>query len=124
MQNQLQITLQDVAPSAALDKRIRDKVTKLERIFPRLTACRVTISAPHRHQLRRRLFTVRLNVIFPGGEVVVTRDNHEDVYVVLRDAFVAARRELETRVHRNDRTAGSGSVSPTEPSLVTSGELS
>ena len=38
MQNQLQITLQDVAPSAALDKRIRDKAGKLEKLFPRLMA--------------------------------------------------------------------------------------
>ena len=102
MQSQLQITLQDVLPSAALDKRIRDKASKLEKLFPRLTACRVVISAPHHHQLRR-LFNVRLNIAVPGGEVVVTRNNHEDVYVLLRDAFVAARRELETVARRHDR---------------------
>jgi ribosome-associated translation inhibitor RaiA len=123
MQNQLQITLQDVSPSAALDKRIRDKASKLEKIFPRLTACRVVISAPHHHQVRRRLYTVRLNIIIPGGEIVVTRNNHEDVYVVLRDAFVAARRELETHLQRHDRNAKRGSMSAAEPSLVTSGEI-
>lgn len=103
MQNPLQITLQDVPPSAALDKRIRDKASKLETLFPRLTSCRVVISAPHHHQLRRRLFTVRLNIGIPGGEVVVTRNNHEDIYVVLRDAFVAARRELQEHAQRHAR---------------------
>ena len=95
MRCELQITLDDMPHSEALDTRIREKVAKLEQIHPRLIACRVVVSAPHCHQQRRRLFTVRLNVMLPGGEVVVTRNNHEDVYVVLRDAFVAARRELE-----------------------------
>ena len=122
MQNQLQITLQDVSPSAALDKRIREKADQLEKMFPRMTACRVTISAPHHHQLHRRLFTVRLNIVIPGGEVVVTRNNHEDVYVVLRDAFLTARRELEGQVHRHDRNREPGAVSPAEPHLAALGD--
>ena len=41
----------------------------------------------------------------PGGSVIVSRDRsadqaHEDVYVSLRDAFKAARRQLEDRVRR------------------------
>lgn len=102
MQSQLQITLHDVPHSAALDERIREKVDKLETLFPRVTACRVVISAPHHHQQRRQ-FSVRLNITLPGNEVVVTRDDHEDVYVLLRDAFLAARRELETVTRRHDR---------------------
>ena len=78
--------------SAAFDTRIREKVAKLERICPRLAACRVAVTVPHRREQYRRLFTVRLNIMFPHGEVVVTRDNHEDVNVLLRDAFVAVRR--------------------------------
>lgn len=102
MQNELQITIDDMPHSAALDERIREKVGKLEKICPRLTSCRVVVAAPHHHQLHRKQFTVRLNILFPGGEVVVTRNNHEDVYVILRDAFVAARRELEKATHRHD----------------------
>jgi ribosome-associated translation inhibitor RaiA len=103
MQSLVQITLQDVPHSAALDARIREKVRKLEKLFPRVAACRVVISAPHHHQLHRRLFTVRLNIEIPGSEVVVTRNNHEDVYVLLRDAFVTAKRELESVMRRHDR---------------------
>ena len=106
MQNDLQITLCDMPHSATLDARIRDKVAKLEKICPRLTACRVVVAAPHHHQQHRTLFTVRLNIMFPGGEVVVTRNNHEDVYVLLRDAFVAARRELVKSMNRRDQGTG------------------
>jgi ribosome-associated translation inhibitor RaiA len=122
MLNQLQITLQDVTPSAALDKRIRDKASKLAKLFPRLMATRVVVSAPHHHQLRRRLFTVRLNILIPGGEVVVTRNNHEDVYVVLRDAFLAARRELEAHAHRHVRVAKRGAAPLEASSLMTTGD--
>jgi putative sigma-54 modulation protein len=102
MQSALQITSDDMPHSAAFDARIREKVVKLEQICPRLTACRVVVTASHRREQHRRLFTVRLNIMFPGGEVVVTRDNHEDVNVLLRDAFVAVRRELEEYARRHN----------------------
>ena len=95
MQTQLKITLQDLPYSDALDGRIREKVAKLEKMFPRLTGCHVIVSEPHRHHLNPRLFAVKINIAYPGGEVVVTRDDREDVYVSLRDAFAAAERELE-----------------------------
>jgi len=106
MQSALQITSDDMPHSAAFDARIREKVVKLEQICPRLTACRVVVTAPHRREQHRKLFTVRLNITFPGGEVVVTRDNHEDVNVLLRDAFVAVRRELEGYARRHNGAAG------------------
>lgn len=105
MQSALQITSDDMPRSAAFDARIRQKVVKLEQICPRLTACRVVVTAPHRREQHRTLFTVRLNIMFPVGEVVVTRDNHEDVNVLLRDAFVAVRRELDRCAWRNGGVA-------------------
>jgi ribosomal subunit interface protein len=104
MQTQLKITLQDLPYSDALDARIREKVAKLEKAFPRLTGCHVVVSEPHRHKQNPRLFAVRANIAFPGGEVVVTRDDHEDVYVSLRDVFAAAERDLEKSLgHRHAR---------------------
>jgi ribosomal subunit interface protein len=100
MQTQLKITLQELPYSDALDARIREKVAKLEKAFPRLTGCHVVVSEPHRHKQNPRSFAVRINIAFPGGEVVVTRDDRDDVYVLLRDAFAAAERELEKSLGR------------------------
>src|SRR4030067_658036 len=36
----------------------------------------------------------------PGSELVVKREPHEDLYVAIRDAFDAARRQLEEHVRR------------------------
>ncbi len=100
MQSELQITVDGMPHSEALDNRIREEAARLERKFPRLTSCRVVVSAPHHHHQQGEMFAVRLNAAFPGGEAVVGHHQHEDVYVALRDAFVAARRELEKSLQR------------------------
>lgn len=81
------------------------QIARLESLSARITGCKVVISQPHRHHRDGRLVSVRVEVIVPGGEVVVSRDHHldhahEDVRVALRDAFRAARRRLEDHVRR------------------------
>jgi cold shock CspA family protein len=41
---------------------------------------------------------VSIDLRVPGKEIVANRDHHEDVYVALRDAFDAAKRQLEETV--------------------------
>ena len=106
MQSALHITSDEGLNSPAFKARIREKVVKLEQVCPRLSACRVLLTAPQRNPQQRRMFTVRLNIKFPRGEVVVTRDNHEDLGVLLRDAFVAVRRELDRCAWRDDAVNG------------------
>jgi ribosome-associated translation inhibitor RaiA len=106
MQSALQITGDDMPQSVALDARIREKVVKLEKVCPRLAACRVAVSAQPRRAHDRRLFTVQLSITYPGGEIVVTRNHHEDLMVVLRDAFIAGRRALDNCVSRNGGGTG------------------
>ncbi len=95
MQTELQITVRDMDHSPALDQRIREKVQKLERVYSPLMGCRVVAEAPHRHKHQGKHFSVRLDITVPGREIVVNNDHHEDIYVALRDAFDAAKRQLE-----------------------------
>jgi ribosomal subunit interface protein len=95
MQIALQITVRDMEHSEALDQHIRDKVAKLERICPRLMACRVVAEQQDRHKQQGSQFSVRLDLTLPGKEIVVNRQHAEDAYVALRDAFDAAKRQLE-----------------------------
>ena len=89
-----EITLRGMSQSDALETRIRDKVRKLSKLFPALTGCRVVAEVPnHRHQQGNQ-FLVRLDITLPGREVIVNRDHHEDIYVAVREAFRAARRQL------------------------------
>jgi hypothetical protein len=69
----------------------------------------VTVEAPHKNHRQGNLYTVRVDLRFPGGEALANRapsedHAHEDVYVALRDAFKAARRQLQDRqrIRRGD----------------------
>ena len=95
MKLQLQITTRDVPHSEALEGHIRQKAEKLETFYPHIMGCRVVVEVPHKHKHQGRVFNVRLDITVPGKELVVNREPHEDVYVALRDAFAAAKRQLE-----------------------------
>ena len=95
MQVPLQITMHQMERSPALDLRIRDSAAKLERLYPRITRCRVAVEQVELHQQQGRHFGVRVEVRAPGHkDVVSSLQHHEDVYVALRDAFDAVRRKL------------------------------
>jgi ribosomal subunit interface protein len=98
MQVPLQITVRDMPHSDALDARIRDKASKLEGFYPDITSCRVTIEELRKHHQQGRHFQVSIDVRVPGRELVANRAHHEDVYVALRDAFDAVRRQLEEEI--------------------------
>jgi cold shock CspA family protein/ribosome-associated translation inhibitor RaiA len=105
----LEVVFHNVARSPAVEEAVREHSTKLEQIEPNVTSCRVTIEAPHKSHQQGNLFSVRIDLRYPGGETLASRapgahHAHEDVYVALRDAFKAARRQLQdhVRVRRGD----------------------
>lgn len=105
MEIPLQITLHGMPRSDALDARIREKVTALERFSPRITSCRVVVQSLGKHQHQGRQFQVEVDVRVPGhAEMIASRHHHEDVYVALRDAFDAMTRQVEdaAREQRGD----------------------
>lgn len=105
MQFPVQITFRHATPTAAIEADIRDKIDKLAKSYERITSCHVTIEEPHHHQQRGRLYSVHIIVTVPKAEIVVshsTENNlaHEDVYVAIRDAFDAAKRQLQEHFDR------------------------
>lgn len=104
MQIPLQITVRDMAPSEALETHIREKAKKLDEFFDHVISCRVVVEMPHKHQNQGKEYNVRINLGVPGREIVVNRDRDTDVYVALRDAFDAAKRQMEdyVRLMRGD----------------------
>lgn len=106
----LQITFRDMEPSAAVEANIREKAKKLDQFSDRIMSCRVMVEIPHGHHHKGRLYQVRIDLTVPEGELLVTQGHHhkdhshEDVYVAIRDAFDAMRRQLEnyTRKRRGN----------------------
>jgi ribosomal subunit interface protein len=113
----VQITFRGMDTSPAVEARIREKVKKLETFHERITSCRVVVEAPHRRHQKGRLYLVSVDVTVPGGELVVNtgkrfNHSHEDVYVALRDAFNAMRRQLEDHARESRGRVKSHDVPP------------
>ena len=104
MEIPLQISLHGIAASEVLYTAIRDKANKLERYYPRIASCRVVLELAGRHQRKGRQYVARIDLKVPGHEIAVTHEHDEDVQIALRDAFDAARRQLEdyARTQRGD----------------------
>jgi ribosomal subunit interface protein len=95
MYTPLQISLRGIAPTDKLVKGIRDKAQKLEHFYDRITGCRVALTLDARHQHQGKQFSVHVGVKVPGGTIEATREHDQNIHVALRDAFDAARRQLE-----------------------------
>ena len=100
MQIPLKITFRNMDRSDAVEAKIRERAEKLDRFADNIMSCRVVIEAPRKHKNKGGLFHVSIDITLPGEEIVVSRDPgknhaHEDAYVAIRDAFDAARRQLE-----------------------------
>jgi len=99
MELPLKISFRGLDPSEAIETSVRKHAERLDR-FGTVMGCRVMIEAQHRHHHKGHLYHVRIDLTVPRREIVVSRDPadhqaHEDVYVAIRDAFDAARRQLE-----------------------------
>jgi ribosome-associated translation inhibitor RaiA len=102
----LQITFRDLPSSAAVEAQIRERAEHLERVFDRLTACRVIVEGRHRPQRAGRVAHLCIELILPGkvitigGGAAAEFEAHDDVFVAVRAAFDAARRRLDRHAQR------------------------
>ena len=109
----LEIVFRNVNRTPEVEDRIRTKAGKLDRMFDRITGCRVVVESPHKHHAKGNTYHVSVEVKVPAETIVVTRDpqnhNHDDLGIALRDAFSAAQRQLRAYSRkRNASTSHSG----------------
>jgi ribosome-associated translation inhibitor RaiA len=106
MQVPLQITFEEIGHSDAIEARLREEADKLEQFYDRIISARVVVARPqHRHH-KGDAYHIRIHLTLPdAADIAVSRDPavtgaHEDVYVTIRDAFKAARRQLQDVVRK------------------------
>lgn len=95
----LQITIRNMGHSEAIEQKVREKANRLNKFSHQIIACNVVIELTTRHKHQGKLHNVRINLAVPGKELVANRNEQEDLYVALRDAFDDMVRQLEKRVH-------------------------
>lgn len=119
----LQISFRNLKPSEAVEARIREEVAKLETFSQKIMHCRVVVELPNKHRRKGEIYRVRIDLTVPGEEIVVRHEPsleaslrrvdagkrsksaeahaaHKDLYVVIRDAFKEARRQLQDYARR------------------------
>jgi ribosome-associated translation inhibitor RaiA/cold shock CspA family protein len=97
----LEIAFHNVAQSDAIERRIRERVARMQRYFGHVNSCRVVFEVPHRSTANALGYHVRIETRVPDKELVVSRDPgergaHFDPYIAVRDAFDAMDRQLES----------------------------
>jgi ribosomal subunit interface protein len=105
MQLPLQVVFRNMAASEAIEAAVRERAATLGRYSGDIMSCRVLVELHHRHHHQGNLYHVRVDLKVPEAELVASREPgghhaHEDVYVAIRDAFDAVRRQLEDYVRR------------------------
>jgi ribosome-associated translation inhibitor RaiA/cold shock CspA family protein len=96
----LQITFRHTDPSPALEARIRELAARLDRFSAHIVRCHVILEPSPHHQHRGALYDFRIDITLADEQIAIRHAHpedhaHEDPYVALRDAFLAARRKLE-----------------------------
>ena len=109
MQVPLEINWRGIDNSPAVEEEVRKRVDKLAQFFDPILSCRVVVEKPQGQHHKGDLFHVSINLKVPDKEIVTNRSpavdhSHEDIYVCIRDAFDAARRQLQdyARIRRGD----------------------
>ncbi len=88
-----------------MDARIAEHASKLNTLHPKITSCQVVVDEVDRHKSKGNQFEVHVVLHVPGrGEVVATRQSHEDPYLAVNEAFDAVTRELnkELEIQRGE----------------------
>lgn len=97
----LQISFEHIDHSDAIERRVNEEAAKLEQFYDRITSMRVVVARPQRRKRKGDTYQIRIHVEVPGAsDIAISREPeatgaHEDVYVTIRDAFMAARRQLQ-----------------------------
>lgn len=130
----IEIAFQHIEPSSSIEEEIRGKVAKLERLYDRITSCRVRINRPARNARDTLPPVVHIEMGIPGGKDLIVSHEPErlqrryqtpDIRNAINDAFAIAERQLldlknqRTRrtkqMHHDDENQFLGQVTELEP---------
>ncbi|HEX3652884.1 MAG TPA: HPF/RaiA family ribosome-associated protein [Rhizomicrobium sp.] len=98
----LEIAFHGMNPSDEVESLIAEHVNRLERFYPHLVGCRVSVEIPHKQHRHGNLPGVHIIIRVPGHEIAISREPHKaklrriapNVHTAITDAFRAAEKRL------------------------------
>jgi cold shock CspA family protein len=108
----LEIVFHNLAPSTKVEALIRGHVGRLEKLYPHLIGCRVSVEMLHKQHRTGNVPEVHIAIRVPGKEIAISREPQKaklrhaepNVHTSIKDAFRAAEKRLKDfkRVQRGD----------------------
>ena len=101
MDTPVEVHFHGIEKSEAVEARVREKVSKLEKHFGRMTRCRVVLEVPHRSPAKPKVYQIKIEIGVPRRQpIVVSHERegshaNEELLLALRDAFEAALRKID-----------------------------
>ena len=102
----VEVHFHGIEKSQAIEQRVRQKAAKLEKVFGRMTSCRVGIEASQRTPLKPKVLLVKIEIGVPRRSPIVIsherKGSHtgEELMLAIRDAFGAAERKVDGAADR------------------------
>jgi len=94
MQVPLEISTRRIDLSPDLEADLRRRADRLDRLYDRMTSCRIAVERPSFHHNEGGPYRVRIDITVPGSELVADKQA-EDLSMAIRDAFQAAERQVD-----------------------------
>lgn len=99
----LEIAFHNLEPSAEIEALIRGHVDRLEKLYPHLVGCRVSVEMLHKQHRNGNVPEVHIAIRVPGREIAISREPHKakerraapNVHTSVKDAFRAAEQRLK-----------------------------
>ena len=99
----LEVAFHNLEPSAEIEALIREHVGRLEKLYPHLVGCRVSVEMLHKQHRSGNVPEVHIAIRVPGREIAISRGPHRakqrraapNVHSSLKDAFRAAEQRLK-----------------------------
>lgn len=97
----IQITIRDIKgeESTALEDTIRRKAEKLTQFYQHIQNCHVVVELPQKRKRQGKIYSVHIDLDVPDKELVVDRKEDQDVYIAVRNAFNAMKRQIDDYAH-------------------------
>lgn len=101
----LQITFHGVPHSDAIAESITRHAHHLQQLRPAIDHIRAAVEAPHQHHRAGNHFRLHLEIVLPGGEIVVGRGHdddfaEQDLHTLVGQVFAIAARKLGDHARR------------------------
>jgi ribosome-associated translation inhibitor RaiA len=71
MQIPLQITFRGIPHSDAVEVKIREKASKLDRFHSHIMGCRAAVESEHHHHHQGNQYPIRIDITTPGKDLVI-----------------------------------------------------